>query len=51
MKGGGSARALPKDERMRLIASAAEGWDDKWNEACGEELAGKIRALFQEYEG
>ena len=51
MKGGGSARALAKDERMRLIASAAEGWDDKWNEACGEELAGKIRALFEEYEG
>lgn len=51
MKGGGSARALSKDERLRLIASAADGWESQWDEACGTELADKIRALFKKYEG
>jgi TRAP-type C4-dicarboxylate transport system substrate-binding protein len=51
MKGGGSARALPKDERLRLIKSAAEGWESQWDEACGPDLANKIRALFKKYEG
>lgn len=51
MKGGGSARALPQDERLRLIASAADGWESQWDEACGKELADKIRALFKKYEG
>lgn len=51
MKGGGSARALPQAERLRLIADAAEGWESQWDEACGAELAGKIRALFAKYKG
>ena len=51
MKSGGSARALPKEERLRLISSAAEGWESQWDEACGAELANKIRALFKKYEG
>ncbi|MCY4467765.1 MAG: hypothetical protein OXC08_03515 [Thiotrichales bacterium] len=51
MKGGGSARALPKEERLRLIADAADGWESQWDEACGKELADKIRALFKKYEG
>jgi len=51
MKGGGSAYALPQKERLRLIKSAAEGWESQWDEACGPELANKIRALFKKYEG
>jgi len=51
MKGGGSARALSKADRMRLIKSAAEGWESQWDEACGAERANKIRALFEKYEG
>jgi TRAP-type transport system periplasmic protein len=51
MKGGGSARALAPEERLRLIASAAEGWNDQMEEACGPELAAKLRALFEEYAG
>jgi TRAP-type transport system periplasmic protein len=51
MKGGGSARALPKDERLRLIASAADGWESQWDAACGADLANKIRVLFKKYEG
>ena len=51
MKGGGSAYDLPQKERMRLIKSAAEGWESQWDEACGPELANKIRALFKKYEG
>ena len=51
MKGGGSARALPQDERLRLIASAKDGWESQWDAACGAELANKIRALFKKYEG
>jgi TRAP-type C4-dicarboxylate transport system substrate-binding protein len=51
MKGGGSAAALPAEERLRLIESAADGWNDQMDEACGPELAGKLRALFEEYAG
>ena len=51
MQGGGSARALGQDERLRLIRSAAEGWESQWDEACGPELAGKMRSLFKKYEG
>ena len=51
MQGGGSARALEPDERLRLIASAAEGWNDQMDEACGPELAAELRALFEEYAG
>ncbi|MGH6906115.1 MAG: TRAP transporter substrate-binding protein DctP [Geminicoccaceae bacterium] len=51
MKGGGSARALDPDERLRLIESAAEGWNDQMDEACGPELAAKLRALFSKYAG
>ena len=51
MKGGGSARALPQNERLSLIKSAADGWESQWDEACGPELAGKIRALFKKYQG
>ncbi len=51
MQGGGSARAVAPDERLRLIESAAEGWNDQMDEACGPELAGKLRALFEEYAG
>ena len=43
--------AAEQDERLRLIASAADGWESQWDEACGKELADKIRALFKKYEG
>ena len=46
MKGGGSAAALSKDEREKLVASVRPTWDKGVDEACGAELAGKIRALF-----
>lgn len=49
MKGGGSARALEPDERLRLIESAAEGWNDQMDEACGPELASELRELFASY--
>jgi TRAP-type C4-dicarboxylate transport system substrate-binding protein len=51
MKGGGSARALDPVERLRLIESAAEGWNDQMDEACGPELAAELRDLFAEYAG
>lgn len=50
LKGGGSARALPKAERLQLIKSAGEGWNNQIEEACGP-LAPKVRALFKKYEG
>ncbi|MET4130226.1 TRAP transporter substrate-binding protein DctP [Roseovarius sp. MBR-6] len=49
MKGGGAAVSIPKDKRMELIASVQGKWDETVNEACGPELAGKVRALFAQH--
>jgi len=46
MKGGGSAVTLPSDQRAALIASVADKWNAKVDEACGEELGDKYRALI-----
>lgn len=51
LKGEATARAVSKAERSRLIKSAGEGWNNQIEEACGPELAPKIRALFKKYEG
>jgi TRAP-type C4-dicarboxylate transport system substrate-binding protein len=49
MKTGGSAYAAPQAEREKLIAFMAEGWNEQMDSACGPELAGKLRALFDKY--
>lgn len=51
MKQGASAVALPNAERLRLIRSAGEGWNNQIEEACGPELGAKLRAMFKKYEG
>ena len=50
-KHGGSVYAVPKKERRKLVANMAEGWNEKMDEACGSERAGKLRALFEKYGG
>lgn len=46
MKGGGAAVSISDDQRTSLIASVRDQWDAKADEACGAELAGKIRDLL-----
>jgi TRAP-type C4-dicarboxylate transport system substrate-binding protein len=48
---GTTAVSLPQAERLRLIESAQEGWTDQWDDACGKDLADKVRALLQKYKG
>jgi len=50
MKSGGSVRSLSKAERQRLIKSAAEGWNEQMDTACGAQLSAKLKALFKKYE-
>jgi TRAP-type C4-dicarboxylate transport system substrate-binding protein len=49
MKGGGAAVSIPQEQRMALIDSVQGTWDKEVDEACGAELAGKIRDLFVEH--
>jgi TRAP-type C4-dicarboxylate transport system substrate-binding protein len=49
MKGGGAAVSIPQEQRMALIDSVQGTWDKEVDEACGAELAGKIRDLFAEH--
>lgn len=49
MKGGGAAVSIPQDKRMELIASVQGKWNETVDEACGPELAGKVRALFAQH--
>ncbi|QGX99121.1 C4-dicarboxylate ABC transporter substrate-binding protein [Roseovarius faecimaris] len=46
MSGGGQAVSIPDDQRKALIASVKDQWDVKVDEACGAELAGKVRNLL-----
>lgn len=46
MAGGGQAVSIPEAQRKALLASVKEKWDVTVNKACGDELAGKIRALL-----
>ena len=50
MKGGGAAVSISDDKRESLIASVRDQWDAKADEACGAELAGKIRDLLAKHE-
>lgn len=47
----GSAFAIPNDERQRLLSLVVPAWADKLEDACGPELAGKIRSLYEKYKG
>ncbi|MBE0453224.1 MAG: TRAP transporter substrate-binding protein DctP [Roseovarius sp.] len=49
MKGGGAAVSIPKAKRMELINSVQGKWNETVDEACGPELAGKVRALFAQH--
>jgi TRAP-type transport system periplasmic protein len=49
MQKGGSTVTLPPEERLRIIEVAQQGWNDKIPEACGEETARKIDAIFAKY--
>lgn len=49
MKGGGAAVTIPEDSRMALINSVQGAWDKEVDNACGGELAGKIRDLFAKH--
>ncbi len=51
MRGGATIINVSKAERMRLIAKAAEGWNDQIETACGAAMGQRIRALFKKYEG
>ncbi|MGB5198327.1 MAG: TRAP transporter substrate-binding protein DctP [Sedimenticolaceae bacterium] len=49
MKGGGAAVSIPNDQRLKLIGSVQSAWDKEVDEACGAELANKVRALFAKH--
>ena len=49
MKGGGAAVTIPQENRMALINSVQGSWDKEVDNACGGELAGKIRDLFAKH--
>lgn len=51
MRGGASITNVAKAERMRLVAKAAEGWNDQIDKACGPAMGQRIRAVFKKYEG
>ncbi len=40
---------LPAEKSAELIASVKGTWDETVNEACGPELADKIRALLDSH--
>ncbi len=49
MKGGGAAVSISADERIKLIDSVQSTWDKEADEACGVELADKVRALLAKH--
>ncbi len=49
MKGGGAAVSIPQAQRMTLINSVQSKWDAEVDQACGAQLAGKIRELFAKH--
>jgi TRAP-type transport system periplasmic protein len=49
MQGGGSAVSISAAKSNELVASVREAWDAQVDEACGPELASKIRALFAQH--
>lgn len=51
MQGGGAAVSIPQSEREELIDSVQSDWDKEVNNACGGELADKIRALYRHHGG
>ncbi|MGI9298253.1 MAG: TRAP transporter substrate-binding protein DctP [Gammaproteobacteria bacterium] len=51
MQGGGAAVSIPRDERMQLIDSVQSAWDREVDDACGGELADKIRAIYRRHKG
>ncbi len=46
---GGTEMTLPAEKSAELIASVKGKWDETVNEACGGELADKIRALLDSH--
>ncbi len=51
MRGGATITNISKAERTRLIAKAAEGWNDQIDKACGAAMGQRVRAVFKKYEG
>jgi TRAP-type C4-dicarboxylate transport system substrate-binding protein len=49
MKGNGAAVTMPQEERMSLIKDAQGKWNKVVDEACGVEMANKVRSLFVKY--
>lgn len=49
MKGNGSAITISQKKRHELVNSVQSSWDKEVNDACGEELADDIRALFAKH--
>ena len=49
MKGGGSAVSLPLEQRQALVSAAQQQWNPTVDQDCGAELAGQVRALFNQY--
>jgi TRAP-type C4-dicarboxylate transport system substrate-binding protein len=51
MRGGANVTGVSKAERSRLIAKAAEGWNDQIDTACGANMGPRLRAIFKKFEG
>lgn len=51
MKGGGAAVSISREEQADLISSVQTAWDGEVNNACGADLADKIRALYDRHSG
>lgn len=49
MNGGGSARALTKEESAALLASVQPQWNEELDKTCGVETADKIRAVLEKH--
>ena len=49
MKTGASTYVVSDDERERLVSFMSEGWNGQMDTACGADLAGKLKALFDKY--
>jgi TRAP-type C4-dicarboxylate transport system substrate-binding protein len=49
MKGGGAAVSISEDKRLKLINSVQSTWNKEVDEACGVELADKVRAIFAKH--
>lgn len=48
VKQGGTVSTITADKRKALLASVTGKWDAEVNAGCGPELAGKVRALFNQ---